>query len=104
MQVRVTANGAHVVDAELLNALAVVTELEPDHTVRVLVQDGLVRPRGETSTEHVWLDIEELGRRAEPPGNPAWRSGYDAMIAYVADKGWTDPDRTVVRAHVEASA
>ncbi|GGJ41319.1 hypothetical protein [Streptomyces brasiliensis] len=104
MQVRVTAEGITILDPSLLTALSVVTELDVHATPRALVADGLARDtdEGATGHGHVWLDVAELGRRAQTPRDAEWRKRYDAMIAYAADKGWADDTRSVVRAHLEA--
>ncbi|MGW1546859.1 hypothetical protein [Streptomyces sp. NPDC002346] len=102
MQVRVTAEGIDILDPSLLTALSVVTELDAHAATRVLVAGGLARSTGGADTGHVWLDVAELGRRAHTSGDAQWRTRYDAMIAYAADKGWTDDTRSVVRAHLEA--
>ena len=102
MQVRVTAEGIDILEPSLLTALSVVTELDAPTATRMLAADGLARSPGGTDTGHVWLDVAELGRRAHPSDDARWRTRYDAMIAYAADKGWTDDTRSVVRAHLEA--
>jgi hypothetical protein len=103
MQIRVTSHSIDVLDASVLTALSVVTDLEAVSAVRVLVDDGLAHPDGRGG-DHAWLDIAELVRRAEPDSAPDWRSKFDAMIDYAASKGWTDAGRSVVRAHVEVDA
>lgn len=103
MKVRVTAEGIDILEPSLLTALSVVTGLDAPTAARVLRADGLARGADGADAGHVWLDVAELGRRAHPSGDTQWRTRYDAMIAYAADKGWTDDTRSVVRAHLEAS-
>ncbi|MFC9557488.1 hypothetical protein ACFTWF_42470 [Rhodococcus sp. NPDC056960] len=102
MQIRVTAQGVDVLDPGQLSALGLVTELSLNDTVHMLEQRGLiVVPGGNGVPSHVWLDIEELARHAQPAEDPSWRSRYERMIDYAAGEGWTDASRTVVRAHIE---
>lgn len=103
MLITVTATGVDVLDANVLTALSVRTELEPADTERALIEDGLARVAADPSPGHVWLDVDELARRTMSNGDAAWRDRWDAMVDYAAGKGWTDPDRTMIRAHVETT-
>lgn len=103
MQITVTPTAIDVLDADLLTALSVLTELRAEDTERVLVEDGLARAGMEPSPGHIWLDVAALAHRAAPPDDAAWRERYEAMIDYAASKGWTDADRSVVRAHLEVA-
>jgi hypothetical protein len=51
--------------------------------------------------EDVYLDREELARLAGPKAtDEAWRSQFDAMVAYASTKGWVDQEGRI-QAHVE---
>jgi hypothetical protein len=51
--------------------------------------------------EHAFLEADALPRLAGVlAADPRWRSGYEAMLAFAAGKGWID-DRGRIRAHVE---
>jgi hypothetical protein len=51
--------------------------------------------------QHVWITRAEFERLAgDRAGDPAWREGFERMLAYAASKGWTD-ESGAVRAHVE---
>ncbi|TYL55509.1 hypothetical protein FXB39_04025 [Nocardioides sp. BGMRC 2183] len=94
-----------VVEVDMLTALAVASSLDPTATEQRLLADGLARAGGDAT--HVWLDVSALKARAEPvdadgaEGVRAWGASYDAMISYARRKGWTSPDGTLVRAHLE---
>jgi hypothetical protein len=107
VQVTVTAAAVGVLDAEVLTALSVLTELSPRDTERALVEQGLARASSDPSPGHIWLDVAGLARLAAESVDEVdegWQQRYGAMIAYAATKGWTDPDQTVVRAHVETAS
>jgi hypothetical protein len=38
--------------------------------------------------------------RAADGGDAGWAARFDAMIAYAAGNGWTDPGGSRVRAHI----
>lgn len=100
MQVRITDDGIDVLDAALLTGLSAITDLDVDSAVAALVATGIAHP-GRGGIEHVWFDVAELARLAAPDDVPGWQVKYDAMIDYAASKGWTDADRSFVRAHLE---
>ena len=56
---------------------------------------------GTVDGEHAWLDAAAL--RAAGDGSQAWVTGFDAMLAYAAGKGWTSEDGARVRAHIVRS-
>lgn len=54
---------------------------------------------------HVYVEIEALlGLVPERRDEPAWRKGFDGMVAYAATKGWMDDTGTAIRGHVEPPA
>jgi hypothetical protein len=65
-----------------------------DQATAALTGAGL----GTVDGEHAWLDARAL--RAAGDGSAAWASGFDAMLAYAASKGWTSEDGARVRAHI----
>ena len=70
--------------------------------------DSLSRGLGELgrvdSTDHAWIDISALRAASGRSSDSDWSSGFEAMIAYAASKGWVDETGTAVRAHIEADA
>lgn len=90
-----------VVDADDCTSLAVTTELPSDDTAAILAADGIA---GATDEGAVWLDVDELRRRAAPGGAGGWAERYDAMIAYARGKGWLDDSGRLVRAHIVGPA
>ncbi len=99
MQVRVGPTSIDVLEQDVFTALAVITALPTEEAVAHLLVDGLARPGAEVG--HVWLDVAELARRADPGRDEHWRAGFDGMIAYASSRGWADADGGLVRAHVE---
>lgn len=51
--------------------------------------------------EHVWLDVAACRALGASAMGDEWSARYDAMIDYAVGKGWADPSRARVRAHVE---
>jgi hypothetical protein len=56
---------------------------------------------GAVDGDHAWLDASAL--RAAGDGSADWSSGFDAMLAYAASKGWASADGTRVQAHIVRS-
>jgi hypothetical protein len=56
---------------------------------------------GTVDGDHAWLDAGAL--RAAGDGSQKWATGFDAMLAYAAGKGWTSEDGARVRAHIVRS-
>src|ERR1700728_806673 len=98
MRVHVTQDSSvDVLDGDDCTALSVTTEL-PSHTaVEVLINSGLAASAEEGA---VWLDIDELRRRAAPAGSEGWNERYKAMIEYARGKGWLNEAARSVRAHI----
>jgi hypothetical protein len=106
MFVLVTAGGgsqATVEDAGNLGQLHVEFRGVSDDAGSVaLTAAGL----GSIDAEQAWLDIAALraagGASVRAAGDDAadWGLQFDAMIAYAASKGWTEPGRSAVRAHI----
>jgi hypothetical protein len=73
-----------------------------DHTgAEAVAASGL----GRADADHAWLDVSALRAAGDESaraagGDAGWATQFDAMIAYAASKGWTDPDGTRVRAHI----
>ena len=50
--------------------------------------------------EHATIHPDELRRLAGPAADdPTWEEGFQGMLAYAAEHGWTDGER--VRVHLE---
>jgi hypothetical protein len=88
-----------VVDADDCTSLAVTTVLPSDAAKAILAADGIA---GAADDGAVWLDVDELRRRAAPGGADGWAARYDAMIAYARSKGWLNDSGRLVRAHIVA--
>lgn len=64
---------------------------------------------GSVDGDHAWLDVIALRAagdnsvRREGGDAADWGRQFDAMIAYAASKGWTDPSGAQVRAHLVRS-
>jgi len=56
---------------------------------------------GTADGDHAWLDAGAL--RAAGDGSQKWATGFDAMLANAAGKGWTSEDGARVRAHIVRS-
>jgi hypothetical protein len=50
---------------------------------------------------HLMVPVETVRRMATGRVGPDWPADLARMVEYAAARGWTDPDRTRVRAHVE---
>jgi hypothetical protein len=86
---------ATVKDTHNLKQLHVEFRDVPDEAgAQALSRAGL----GSVDREHAWLDVSAL--RAAGDGGADWGGEFDAMLAYAASKGWTDPDQSRVRAHI----
>lgn len=60
-----------------------------------LTSSGAGRLDGDEATINVdWL------RQHTASHSEQWQSDFDKMLHYASSKGWTDPARTVVRAHI----
>jgi hypothetical protein len=54
---------------------------------------------GTCNGDEVWIDVDWLRRRTASRSEQ-WQVGFDKMLDYASSKGWTDPARIVVRAHI----
>lgn len=90
MFIRVAPGAATVEDAGNLRQLHV--ELTGTDDATPIQDAGL----GTLDGDHAWLEIPVL--RAAGEDTDAWRTEFDAMIAYARGKGWVNDTR--VRAHV----
>lgn len=59
--------------------------------------EGIARIEGGT---HAWVFPEAVRRLAARPDDRAWNDGFDAMLAFAADRGWLASDGAI-RAHVD---
>ena len=60
-----------------------------------LTSSGAGRLDGDEASINVdWL------RQHTASHSEQWQSDFDKMLDYASSKGWTDPARTVVRAHI----
>ncbi len=107
MVVEVTEGHVAVGDAANLKALAV-HAADRAH-LSALGDLGHVAPSdGGADADHVWLSITGLKAAAlatmavsSDDERTEWAQAYDGMIGYAVSKGWTSPDGTRVRAHIE---
>jgi hypothetical protein len=96
VQITAQAPAASVMHADNLTTLAVEvgTEVGRDQV------PGKLGKLGRVEGDHVWLDIESLRRAAAPHDRATWQDDFDAMLEYARFHGWTDPEASVVRAHI----
>jgi hypothetical protein len=90
-------SSVEVVDPDDCTALSVTSELPARTSGEALVGSGLATAADD---EAVWLDIDELRKRAAPGGADGWDARYAAMIDYARGKGWLDESTNSVRAHI----
>lgn len=50
---------------------------------------------------NVLIGIDTVRTLPGAPQEPEWHASYLAMISYAKSKGWIDPERNAIRAHVE---
>jgi hypothetical protein len=86
-----------VLEAGNLTSLSV----ERDERVTDSDVDAALREAGAGTVVdgHAWLSVSWL-RGQGPAGDPQWTAAFEKMIAYAATKGWGDPQRQSVRAHI----
>jgi hypothetical protein len=102
MRLHVTQDSSvEVEDADDCTALSVTTELPSDAAIEVLVDSGLAASAEDGA---VWLDIDELRRRAAPGGSEGWSERYTSMIEYARGKGWLNEAARSVRAHITTAS
>jgi hypothetical protein len=97
--IRVTKSSSRVDEASDLKRLSVQVDSDADIATD-LGSLGTVDADG----AHVWLIVDALRAAAAATVSDdveAWRAGFDGMIAYAAKSGWTNPEVTSVRAHIE---
>lgn len=82
-------------DARTFDSFHVVrpSDVPPEPFATALQEQGA----GRLVEDHVQVSTAWL--RAQAPDD-AWLSKLDAMVDYAFGKGWTDEERTWVRAHV----
>lgn len=97
------------VDLRAVPAETVLREPADFTSLKVVVRGDPDRLRSATSSlgqlaedeRHLFLAPAALVALAGPlADDPAWRQGFDAMVAYAREQGWTDGD-DAVRAHIE---
>lgn len=65
------------------------------------VTDGFLGTFGSLEGEHAWLSIQALRDGAHAQGVAvSWDEGFDAMLEFAAEHGWSSGDGRSVRAHV----
>ena len=101
MHFRITADTVELVEPADVRAFSLVSP--PELTAAGLAASvaraelGVVLPDG----EHVMVAVDAVRRLADGRVGPTWPDELAKMIDYAAGKGWTDEDRTHVRAHIE---
>ncbi len=56
---------------------------------------------GVVSDGYAWLDVEALRGAVLAGAPPETATGFEAMVAYAASRGWTSEDGRRLRAHCE---
>ncbi|MDN2581202.1 hypothetical protein [Aquibium sp. ELW1220] len=59
--------------------------------------EGIARIEGGT---HAWVFPQAVRRLAARATDKAWNDGFDAMLAFAADRGWLASDGAI-RAHID---
>jgi hypothetical protein len=98
---RITADSVELVEPEDVRAFSVVC---PPELTAAQLAAGIERAElGELlpDGEHVMVAVDAVRRLADGRVGPGWPDDLAKMIDYAAGKGWTDADRTRVRAHIE---
>jgi hypothetical protein len=105
--IRVTPTGAVLQSLEQFDSFKVLADLLAD-VPAVLDRAGATKalaesePASENPGGHVMIEVEWLRREALLGGvGPEWEEGLRSMIKYASTRGWTAPDNTAIRAHVE---
>jgi len=80
-------------------SVRVVEGCSPELIARCLEATGAGRL---LDSEQVAINVEWLSQHTASKSTQ-WHSDFQQMLDYAASKGWTDPLRTVVIAHVEPS-
>lgn len=100
MHVDLTRDGVALTDQDNFRELDVraASDLGETEVARELERLGV----GRNEPGHAWFPVQtllDLGR----PDDPAWRAGFDAMLAYADTAGWVRADGSgerLVRAHL----
>ena len=108
MHVLVTEAAVTVEDVEDLKRLAVVVGPQVADTAvhpRLLEAGLTVADTEHPEPDHQWLSIDALRAAGAARAAAAdWPGQFDGMIAYATGKGWTNPDGSLVAAHIERSS
>ena len=101
MYVRITADGADLVEPENVRAFhAVVPADLTSEALQAGVADaglGELLPDG----EHLMVRVAAIRRLAAGRVPSTWEDDLAGMLGYAASKGWTDEAGEAVRAHIE---
>jgi hypothetical protein len=107
MIIRVTQSGAVLQGPEQFDSFKVLADGLAD-VLAVLDRAGArkgpseVEAASDNPASHVMIDVEWLRREARRSGvGPEWEDGLRSMMKYASTRGWTAPDNTGIRAHVE---
>jgi hypothetical protein len=93
--VRTTKEGTRVLEPDDFKSLHLQTDGSEQAAAAIARLGRLVDP------DHVFVPAQTLVTLAAPASAaPAWRTGFDAMIAYADKHGWVD-DEGAVRMHIE---
>jgi flavin reductase (DIM6/NTAB) family NADH-FMN oxidoreductase RutF len=93
-------SSVEVADADDCTSLSVTSELPSRAASEVLLGVGLATAAEDGA---VWLDVDELRRRAAPGMSADWAARYAAMLEYARSKGWLNEEAPSVRAHFESA-
>lgn len=85
-------------DVEDFSALSVSVACGVDLLEEAVVKIGWIEAGGYVWVSRTWL--LENGQ----PDDPAWRAGFESMLAYAKNHYWIDERTDCVRAHVEFSS
>lgn len=85
------------------------TEAEHFEAFKVLVHQAVSEDElstalstlGERDGNHAWISVAELRQFRNVRDDALWQNSLTAMISKAAKNGWTDPDRKLIKAHIE---
>jgi len=59
---------------------------------------------GRLEDGQAWVTVDAVRRMAAGRVGPGWDADFEAMLGFAATKGWLDPNRASIQAHVEWTA
>ena len=89
-----------LVDGDDFTAFHVLVEGAARHEGADAVASVLGGDGASIDESHVFVAVDAV-RRLAAPSDDEWERGFAAMRGYAESKGWTSPDGSMIRAHLE---